>query len=94
MSETSVPQARAIVRGAAHGAWMVVLLASILVGVAWILIVLVKAFAPGVLTGMTGVDLPAMWSLALYYVTGMKLLIWGWLMGSIFLSYWWRALPA
>jgi hypothetical protein len=43
---------------------------------------------------MTGASLADIWSLTLRYVTGMKLMIWGWVLMSIFLSYWWRALKA
>ena len=92
MSDSSVPQAQKLVAGAAHGAWMVVLLGIIIIGVGWVGIVLMRTFAEGLMTTLTGEPISTMWPLVLRQMVNLKLLLSGWLMLAIFLSYWWRAL--
>lgn len=94
MSDSSVPQAQKIVAGAAHGAWMVVLIGAIIIGLGWVCMVLMRTFAEGVMTTLMGEPITAIWPLVLRQMANLKLLLSGWLMLAIFLSYWWRALKA
>jgi hypothetical protein len=89
---TTVAAARRLIAGAAHGAWMAVLLGVLFLLVTWALYLTMVNFAPTALSALVDLPLPALWALILRWYAALKLLLVGWALFAAFLSYWWRVL--
>ena len=92
MSDTTVASVRRIVAGAAHGAWMGLLVGVLVLLLSWAAFMAMCAFAPDLISFLMDTPLQAARALALHWYAAMKLLLIGWLLFASFLSCWWKAL--
>lgn len=92
MSDATVASMRKIVAGAAHGAWIALLIGVMLTMVSWAVFAAMATFAPDLITTLTATPVRDIWALTLRWYAGLKLLLLGWALFASFLSYWWRAL--
>ena len=92
MSDTTMGIVRKTVAGAAHGAWMGVLVGALLVMVSWAVFMAMVTFAPDLITTFTATPVRDIWALSLRWYAGAKLLLWGWVIFASFLSFWWKKL--
>jgi hypothetical protein len=92
MSADHAVKARTIVAGAAHGAWMALLVGAVLAMVGWAAAPAMFAYYPDLISTLTNAPVDQVWGLTLRWMTGLKLFLVGWVVFASFLSFWWRAL--
>lgn len=92
MSSETVKTARTIVAGAAHGAWVALLVGVVVAMVGWAAALLVFAYFPGLVATLTNAPVDRVWDLTLRWMVQLKLFLVGWVILSTFLSFWWRSL--
>ena len=92
MPDTAVSSAKRILAGAAHGAWMGLLVGVVIGMIGWAAAVALFAFYPDWMTTVAQAPKEEIWTLTLRWMAGWKLLMYGWLVFAGFLSFWWRAL--
>ena len=92
MPESAVLSAKKILMGAAHGAWMGLLIGVLLTAVVWLGAVAAFSHSWEFLTTLTNVTKDELWHLTLVYVADFKLFLNIWLVVAASLSFWWRAL--
>lgn len=92
MAEPDVSKARAIVAGAAHGAWMAVLIGIVLYAVGVAALAALATFAPNFPVPIINKPLLEISGLVLRSMIVFKMLVLGWVTVAVFFSGWWRAL--
>ena len=92
MSETNAVSLRKIIAGAAHGAWMGVLVGALLLTVSWAAFMAAVTFAPDLITTFTAMPVKDIWVLIIRWYAAFKLLLFGWAIFASFLSFWWKTL--
>ena len=92
MPDTAVSATKRIIAGAAHGAWMGLLIGVLLTCVAWAAAVALFSYAPDFLTTLTNSTKDEIWRLTLVFLADFKLFLYIWLVVASSLSCWWRAL--
>lgn len=92
MSDPAVGSMRKIVMGAAHGAWMTLLVGVVLTLVSWAAYLALVTFAPDYTNFMTHMSPDQLWTLMVRFMSAVKLMMIGWILFATFLSHWWRAL--
>jgi hypothetical protein len=92
MPDTAVLSAKRILMGAAHGAWMAMIVGAVIGLLGWAAAVALYSDYPALLATVTHTPVHEVWSLTLTWMAHWKLLLYGWLVFASFLSCWWRAL--
>jgi ABC-type transport system involved in multi-copper enzyme maturation permease subunit len=78
--------------GAAHGAWMGLLIGVLLTVVAWLAATVIFTYDPAFIVTLTNSTKDEIWHLTLVLMADYKLFLWIWLVVASSLSFWWRAL--
>ena len=92
MPDPTVSSFKRIVAGAAHGAWMGVLVGALLLTVSWAAFMAMVTFAPDFIAAVTATPVKDIWTLVIRWYAALKLLLFAWVIFASFLSFWWKKL--
>jgi tetrahydromethanopterin S-methyltransferase subunit C len=92
MAEPDVAKARALVAGAARGAWLAVLVGIVLYAVGLAVLAVLTTYVPDFPVPIINKPLLEISGLVLRSMIVFKMLVLGWVTVAVFFSGWWRAL--